>query len=88
MKTEQLRDELARVIWGVDWKDGDDVTPEQFHCEAQAVIDHLAPMMREVVGALSECDEAMGYMSEYDIPLCMPERVKKALASIPKEWRK
>ena len=32
--------------------------------------------------SLAECDEAMGYMSEYDIPLCMPDRVKSALEAI------
>lgn len=30
--------------------------------------------------ALGLCDEAMEYMSEYDIPLCLPEKVKAALA--------
>jgi hypothetical protein len=34
--------------------------------------------------ALSECHEAMGYMSEYDIPLCMPERTEAALKTINK----
>ena len=32
--------------------------------------------------SLAECDEAMNYMSEYDIPLCMPDRVKSALTAI------
>lgn len=32
--------------------------------------------------ALAECDEAMHYMSEYDIPLCMPDRVKAALLTV------
>lgn len=29
--------------------------------------------------ALKQCDEAMHYMSEYDIPLCLPDTVKQAL---------
>lgn len=41
-------------------------------------------LLDEIEAALAECDEAMGYMSEYDIPLCMPDRVKKALVSIAK----
>lgn len=41
-----------------------------------------APLLEQARGALSQCDEAMGYMSEYDIPLCLPDTVKAALATI------
>ena len=34
----------------------------------------------ELVEALKACDEAMIYMSEYDIPLTLPSQVKDALA--------
>ena len=34
----------------------------------------------ELLEALEMCDEAMSYMSEYDIPLCLPYRVKEAIA--------
>ena len=34
----------------------------------------------EMLAVLEECDEAMAYMSEYDIPLCLPDRVKAVIA--------
>lgn len=34
----------------------------------------------ELLKALQACDEAMSYMSEYDIPLHLPFRVKAAIA--------
>jgi len=33
----------------------------------------------EMYAALSACHESMAYMSEYDIPLTLPEQVKAAL---------
>ena len=36
--------------------------------------------MRELLAALKACDEAMSYMSEYDIPLTLPDQVKAAIA--------
>lgn len=33
----------------------------------------------ELVEVLRQCDEAMDYISEYDIPLCLPQDIKKAL---------
>ena len=44
---------------------------------ANARLIAAAPDMLE---ALMMCDEAMDYMSEYDIPLMLPERVKFAIA--------
>ena len=35
--------------------------------------------LQPVIDALQECDEAMEYMSEYDIPLGLPLRVSEAL---------
>lgn len=34
----------------------------------------------ELLEALKACDEAMSYMSEYDIPLTLPGHVKAAIA--------
>ena len=34
----------------------------------------------EMLAVLEECDEAMAYMSEYDIPLYLPDRVKAVIA--------
>lgn len=34
----------------------------------------------ELLDALKACDEAMSYMSEYDIPLTLPDQVKAAIA--------
>lgn len=36
----------------------------------------------EMLSVLEECDEAMTYMSEYDIPLCLPDRVKAVVAKV------
>lgn len=33
---------------------------------------------------LEQCDEAMHYMSEYDIPIMLPDNVKSALSEIRK----
>lgn len=33
-----------------------------------------------LLDALKSCDEAMEYMSEYDIPLGLPQKVKAAIA--------
>ena len=34
----------------------------------------------ELLEALQACDEAMDYMSEYDIPLTLPAQIKAAIA--------
>ncbi|MBM2884048.1 hypothetical protein JFK97_06560 [Chromobacterium phragmitis] len=36
---------------------------------------------QQLLAALIECDEAMAYMSEYDIPATLPGRVKEAIAA-------
>ena len=35
-------------------------------------------LIEVLVKSLIECDEAMEYMSEYDIPICLPDNVKQA----------
>lgn len=40
----------------------------------------LSKINAEMLAVLEECDEAMAYMSEYDIPLCLPDRVKAVIA--------
>lgn len=42
----------------------------------------FAKQRDKLLEVLKECDEAMVYMSEYDIPLCLPERVKAAIANV------
>ena len=44
--------------------------------------DEIIAGLRQVQEALSECDDAMGYMSDYDIPLCLPDHVKEALSQL------
>ena len=34
----------------------------------------------EMLQALKSCNEAMGYMSEYDIPITLPRQVSEAIA--------
>ena len=45
--------------------------------EANARLIAAAPDLLE---ALKACDEAMSYMSEYDIPITLPAQVKAAIA--------
>jgi hypothetical protein len=40
----------------------------------------LKAQRAELLEALQACDEAMSYMSEYDIPLMLPAQVKAAIA--------
>lgn len=44
--------------------------------EANARLIAAAP---ELLEALKACDEAMSYMSEYDIPITLPDMVKAAI---------
>lgn len=37
-------------------------------------------VIQQLAEALRQCDEAMEYMSEYDIPIMLPDNVKQALA--------
>jgi hypothetical protein len=53
------------------WQRGDE---EQEQANARLIA--AAPDLLEVLLA---CDEAMGYMSEYDIPITLPEKVKAAI---------
>ena len=50
--------------------------------------DALRAQLTTALAALEACDEAMGYMSEYDIPITLPDQVKEAIAAIGGgEWR-
>ena len=44
---------------------------------ADAILIAAAPDLLE---ALKACDEAMSYMSEYDIPITLPAQVKAAIS--------
>lgn len=48
--------------------------------KAASELRRLHAINAELVEALKACDEAMSYMSEYDIPLTLPSQVKNALA--------
>ena len=58
--------------------------------QLRARVDHLKTenaelrrLIKEVaIPALTECDEAMDYMSEYDILLMLPDHVKTGLATL------
>ncbi|WP_043636012.1 hypothetical protein [Chromobacterium haemolyticum] len=41
----------------------------------------MTELEKQMLAVLKECDEAMAYMSEYDIPLTLPDRVKEAIAA-------
>ena len=58
----------------------DIATLEQEIKQVRARLARVESEHADMLAALIECDEAMEYMSEYDIPLCLPERVKSAIA--------
>jgi hypothetical protein len=53
------------------WQRGDE---EQEQANARLIA--AAP---DLLAALQACDEAMAYMSEYDIPIMLPAQVKAAI---------
>ena len=55
---------------------GDNLAIDE-ECEANAKLISAAP---DLLAALIACDEAMEYISEYDIPLTLPQQVKDAIA--------
>lgn len=54
---------------------GDTIPAEQLKANARLIA--AAPDLLE---ALKACNEAMSYMSEYDIPITLPDMVKAAIA--------
>ena len=92
MKTEQLRDELARAIAKVNVEFGSPQCGwdgiDELKC-AEAVIDHLASMMREVVHVLELHHKIASDLHDKSyIGTDTFNDTEKALASIPEEWRK
>ena len=55
-------------------------TLEQENRLMRARMERLEGNCLQMLAVLHDCDEAMVYMSEYDIPLCLPEQVKAAIA--------
>lgn len=49
---------------------------------AHRYIETLLDERAELLEALKACDEAMSYMSEYDIPLTLPDQVKAAIHKV------
>lgn len=74
--TNTLRDELVKVITMLQY------SKQESEVIADRIIDHLTPTLEEVERVLQQCDEAMGYMSEYDIPLCLPDDTKQSLTKL------
>jgi hypothetical protein len=98
--TNELRDELAKVLfesrypfsWNIASKRtlNENLYAEAEQCrkDAQAVIDHITPMMKEVVGALDN----IKYLTSYCVVQCdevddLYDNLEKALASLPACWR-
>jgi hypothetical protein len=102
--TNKLRDELAKVIAARHGADPDKMIYESlgaanagiqcqlwetYTSQAQAVIDHLTPMMKEVVWA------ADAVVKRWDSPVWSDAKhtadyihaLRKALASLPACWR-
>ena len=63
-----------------DYKATNDVLMRQTSEQIGEIV-ALKELNRELLVALQACDEAMSYMSEYDIPLHLPFRVKAAIAN-------
>jgi hypothetical protein len=98
--TNELRDELAKVICFADGVYPDAIKhqfPETSYWQdytdhAQAVIDHLTPMMKEVVGALEKVG-GNGWFKEiyhgafYLVPVEVKPDIQDAIASLPACWR-
>ena len=42
----------------------------------------LLVKLATALAALEACDEAMAYMSEYDIPIMLPDQVKEGIKKI------
>jgi len=98
--TNELRDELAKVICFADGVHPDAIKhqfPETYYWQdytdhAHAVIDHLTPMMKEVVGALEFYKNPSDYVAPYTSGLgklyfdC-GSKASEALTSLPACWR-
>jgi hypothetical protein len=99
--TNELRDELAIAVGNTMVEAGFDrclppnpyyeplsqqMSPEDIETISQAVIDHLTPMMKEVVGALEAHILELEAWENGDAWDGLP-RVRKALASLPACWR-
>ena len=52
--------------------------------EAASELRRLHALNAEMLAALKACNEAMSYMSEYDIPLTLPKQVKAAIEKATK----
>lgn len=65
-----------------------DTSETQSNASFIAASRNIAPELIRVIElaeeALTQCDDAMHYMSEYDIPIMLPDNVKQALSEIRK----
>lgn len=83
--TKENLDELAEALREISKRQGSgyfthpDIVTLQ---NAATDLPKILAALGVALASLNECDEAMEYMSEYDIPLNMPERVKEALQAI------
>lgn len=89
MKTEQLRDKLARAMISA-WAAKTYATPNEIaNASAQAVIDHIAPMMRTITEELNDIKSMVdNWQPAPHVHRDVASACQKALASIPEEWRK
>ena len=99
MTNDELLEGLARAIWVKEWNIlGEfadyDFQPESVHEQyqdlAQAVIDYLTPMMREVLKAAQELiynAAPDGYRNALCNQRSYYDDLRKALASFPKCWK-
>lgn len=75
----RLADALERAVVKTDQEDDVIHVARWFVEQSASELRRLHAINAELVKALKECDEAMSYMSEYDIPLTLPSQVKDAL---------
>ena len=76
----ELDDERSRLIYELASVQAQRQAAHRSIEMLQDELVRVAVIHDEMLTALKQCDEAMSYMSEYDIPITLPATVKSAIA--------